>query len=107
MPLYHRITRIVMNGAAASADVAWFDTDPEDDPLAVPFRIDGIPLDAANIGAVTPEVLADAIQQYEDAIVRNRAASVPPRPEVAAMLGHGRVMRGGRSERTRPAKDGR
>ena len=97
--LYHKILRVRMNGGAASADVAWYDDDPDADPAAAPFLYDAVPLDAANIGAVTAEILDDALARREDQLAADRAGTTTPRPEVAAMLGQGRVRRGGRYER--------
>lgn len=97
--LYHKVLRVRMNGGAASADVAWYDVDPDADPGAAPFLYDAVPLDAANIGAVTAEILDAALARREDQLAADRAGTIEPRPEVAAMLGQGRVRRGGRYER--------
>ena len=97
--LYHKVRRLFMSGSAVIADVVWYESDPDADPAPAALEYDQIPLDAANIGAVTAEMLEAAIAAREDSKEAERAASVAPAAAVAAMLGHGRVMRAGRSER--------
>lgn len=97
--LYYKVRRLFMSGSAVIADVVWYESDPDADPPPPALEYDQIPLDAANIGAVTPDMLEAAIAARQELKEAEIAASVAPAANVAALIGHGRVMRAGRSER--------
>ena len=97
---YHRITRIQQqDGGGVDLMVAWYDEDPEDNPLAPVVLNDAIPLPVANVGQVTAAMIDEAIMAKTAQREAAQAATVPLRAEVAARVGFTHVVRGGRVER--------
>ena len=97
---YHRITKIqAQDGGGVDAMVAWYDEDPEENPLAQVILNDAVALPAANVGQVTAEMIDEAILAKQAQLEATQAATVPLRADVAARIGRTHVVRAGRVER--------
>jgi len=97
---YHRIMRIqAQDGGGVDLMVAWYDEDPEENPMAQVVLNDAVALPAANLGQVTAEMIDEAILSKTEQREAVQAATVPLRADVAARLGRTQVVRAGRVER--------
>lgn len=94
---YHRITKVQpQDGGGVDLMVAWYDEDPEENPLAPVVLDDAIALPVANVGQVTATMIDEAIMARTAQREAAQAATVPLRADVAARVGFTHVVRAGR-----------